>query len=214
MSYRSSLGRKGVYLGTAVAAVVALSPLYPTVANAQSGVAAGSEVSPPPRDKPSLRHHGRPFWGPKRCHRCHSGGCKCRPGERGPAGPPGKTGPPGPRGLPGPPGPPGPAGAGRGIDSAVHGNTKFIGLAPGDGKTYIRDPRTMPSWHDISTLTGYPGNVTDVTLTVQGDNLHVTVLNTTGKVAQTICKVNPVPGSNMNNPPWPANCSVFADHTP
>ncbi|WP_181019560.1 hypothetical protein [Nonomuraea typhae] len=206
MSYRSSLGRKGVYLGTAVAAVVALSSLPPTIANAQSGVAAESEVSPPPRDKPSLRHHGRPFWGPKRCHRCHSGGgCKCRPGERGPAGPPGKTGPPGP---------PGPAGAARGIDSAFHGNVKFIGLAPGDGKTYIRDPRTIPTWHNISTRPGYPGNVIDVSLAVHGDNLHVTVLNSAGKVAQTTCKVDPIPGSNMNHPAWPGNCTAFVDHTP
>ncbi|WP_344936082.1 hypothetical protein [Sphaerisporangium flaviroseum] len=114
---------------------------------------------------------------------------------------------------PGPPGPPGPRGRGDGIDTAFQGNNKFIGLAQGNGPTFIRDPRTTPKWNDISTLANYPGNVTDVSLAVMGNNLHVTVRSLTGLVAQTTCVVNPTPGTG-GNPAWPGNCGAFVNLTP
>ncbi|WP_214410741.1 hypothetical protein [Sphaerisporangium fuscum] len=102
---------------------------------------------------------------------------------------------------------------GGAVDTAFQGNNKFIGVAQGDGTTLIRDPRTTPPWHDISSLPGYPGNVTDLSLAVMGDELHVTVRSATGLVAQTSCKVNPTPGTG-NNPAWPGNCTAFANLTP
>ncbi|WP_283135261.1 hypothetical protein [Rhizohabitans arisaemae] len=79
--------------------------------------------------------------------------------------------------------------------------------------TLIRDPRTTPPWNNISTLTGYPSGVTDVSLAVMGNDLHVTVRNAAGNVAQTSCTVAPTPGTG-SNPAWPANCTAFVNHTP
>ncbi|WP_433352659.1 hypothetical protein ACQP25_05625 [Microtetraspora malaysiensis] len=44
-----------------------------------------------------------------------------------------------------------------------------------------------------------------VSLAVMGNNLHVTVLSSTGEIAQAECRVNPTPGTG-NNPAWPGNC--------
>ncbi|MCW2876103.1 MAG: hypothetical protein JWQ95_203 [Sphaerisporangium sp.] len=114
---------------------------------------------------------------------------------------------------PGPPGPPGPRGRSDGIDTAFMGNSKYIGLAQGNGSTLIRDPSTPAPWHDISGLANYPGNVSDVSLAVMGNNLHVTVRSTTGLVAQTTCVLNPTPGTGTN-PAWPGNCGAFVNFTP
>ncbi|WP_218011215.1 hypothetical protein [Herbidospora mongoliensis] len=62
-------------------------------------------------------------------------------------------------------------------------------------------------------MPGYPGLVNGVSLSVEGDNLHVTVHSSTGEVAQTTCLVNPVPGTG-GNPAWPGNCAPFVNHTP
>jgi hypothetical protein len=100
--------------------------------------------------------------------------------------------------------------------STFQGPNKFVALAPGDGTTLIRDSRTAPSWHDISTLAGYPVGVTGVSLTVMtGDptTLRVTVNNAVGAVAETTCMVNPLPGTG-GNPLWPGNCSAFTDISP
>ncbi|WP_248961301.1 hypothetical protein [Sphaerisporangium perillae] len=112
-----------------------------------------------------------------------------------------------------PPGPPGPPGRSAGIDTAFQGNNKFVGYAQGNGPTFVRDPRTASPWHDVSTLPGYPGNATDVSLAVMGNNLHVTVLSSTGLIRQTTCTVNPTPGTG-GNPAWPGNCSSFQELTP
>ncbi|WP_061300426.1 hypothetical protein [Herbidospora cretacea] len=114
--------------------------------------------------------------------------------------------------MQGPPGPPGRSGSS--IDSAYQGNNKFIGYAPGDGSTLIRDPRlAVPRWRSLVTVPNYPGNVTGVSLAVMGNDLHVTVVSSTGVIRQTSCTVNPTPGTGMN-PAWPGNCSPFVDHTP
>ncbi|MGW0589396.1 hypothetical protein [Streptosporangium sp. NPDC002607] len=125
----------------------------------------------------------------------------------GPAGPQGEEGE---EGDPGPQGPPGP---GIDIDSAFNDNTEYLGYVPGDGRTLLRDPRTTPNWHDLSSVAGYPGNVVGVTLAALGRRLYVTVLSDNGRVAQTACVVNPTPGSG-ENPAWPGNCGAFAYLTP
>jgi hypothetical protein len=77
----------------------------------------------------------------------------------------------------------------------------------------VRDPRTTPRWNDISSVAGYPGNVIGVSLAVMGNDLHVTVRNSSGRVAQTRCTVSPTPGTG-GNPAWPGNCGPFIDLTP
>ncbi|NAS22532.1 hypothetical protein GT755_12650 [Herbidospora sp. NEAU-GS84] len=93
------------------------------------------------------------------------------------------------------------------------GNLKFIGYAPGNGSTLIRDPRTVPTWHSLGTVQNYPGNVTGVSLARMGRDVHVTVVTATGQIWQTACRVRPTPGTGMN-PAWPGNCSPFVNHTP
>ncbi|MFC6085173.1 hypothetical protein [Sphaerisporangium aureirubrum] len=121
-------------------------------------------------------------------------------------------------GPPGPAGPMGPPGRADGIDSAFATPTggvsgRYIGLAQGNGTTLIRDPSSVAPngfWHDISTLVGYPGRVTDVTLAVPGatpNQLHVTVRSSTGEVAEVICLLTP-------NVTWPGNCGTFVNRTP
>jgi hypothetical protein len=123
--------------------------------------------------------------------------------------------PPGLQGLPGP------RGRGDGIDSAMATPTglavaapvRYIGLAQGNGPTFIRDFTSIgpanPPWHDLSTVLNYPGNVNDVTLSAaEATNLlHVTVRTTTGLVRQTTCTLTV-------NATWPANCTAFVDFTP
>ncbi|MBB6472756.1 hypothetical protein [Sphaerisporangium rubeum] len=123
-----------------------------------------------------------------------------------------RTGPPGPQG------PPGPRGRADGISSVYATPTggvpaKYLGLAQGNGTTLVRDPTSVasnPFWHDVSTLPGYPGGVTDVSLTVPPvtpNQLHITVRSITGKVAQATCLLS-------LNVTWPGNCGAFADFTP
>jgi Collagen triple helix repeat (20 copies) len=134
-------------------------------------------------------------------------GKKGDPGAQGPAGPQGEEGE---EGDPGPMGPPGP---GVGIDSAIQDNTEYLGYVPADGRTLLRDPRTTPNWHDLSSVAGYPGNVIGVTLTALGSSLYVAVLSIDGRVTQTTCKVRAIPG-NGENPAWPGNCGAFVNLTP
>ncbi|SNS07128.1 hypothetical protein SAMN05216276_1003207 [Streptosporangium subroseum] len=78
----------------------------------------------------------------------------------------------------------------------------------------VRDPRTVPLWHNLSTLTGYPGNVIGVALNEDLVNLNVTVLSSTGTVARTSCLAQPTPGTLLNPAAWPTNCSAFVNITP
>ncbi|WP_424530446.1 hypothetical protein ACOZ38_12150 [Sphaerisporangium viridialbum] len=119
---------------------------------------------------------------------------------------------------PGPPGPPGPRGRSDGIDSALAtptgalGPVKYIALAQGNGPTFVRDPSSVAPnafWHDLSSLAGYPGNVTDVSLTAvpTTNTLHITLRTLTGQVVQTTCLVTV-------NATWPGICSAFVNSTP
>ncbi|MEU8270426.1 hypothetical protein AB0B89_25125 [Sphaerisporangium sp. NPDC049002] len=119
---------------------------------------------------------------------------------------------------PGPPGPPGPRGRGDGIDSALATPTgalapvKYVALAQGNGPAFVRDPTSIapnPFWHDLSTLAGYPGNASDVSLTAvpATNTLQITVRTQAGRVAQTTCLVTV-------NATWPGVCGGFVDITP
>jgi hypothetical protein len=100
---------------------------------------------------------------------------------------------------PGPPGPPGPRGRADGIDTTtallpgVAAPVKYIALAQSNGVTLLRDPTAAPGtlWKDLSAVSGYPGNASDVSLatstTVAGTSLHVTVHTSTGLVFQSVC---------------------------
>ncbi|MER5650056.1 hypothetical protein [Streptosporangium sp. NPDC002524] len=96
-----------------------------------------------------------------------------------------------------------------------------------DGTTQVRDPRTTPPWHSISTLAGYPAGVVDVGTAVVVDGalpyLNVTVQSATGSVARTRCLLGlpiPVlggffaPGAPLGPPAYPANCDNFVNITP
>ncbi|MEV4752509.1 hypothetical protein AB0K21_39660 [Streptosporangium sp. NPDC049248] len=107
----------------------------------------------------------------------------------------------------------GPPGPGGGIDSAIQGDTEYLGYVPGDGRTLLRDPRTTPNWHDLSSVPGYPGNVIGITLAALGGSLYVDMLSTDGRVMQTTCRIRPVPGRG-GNPAWPGNCGAFVNLTP
>ncbi|MEU1724507.1 hypothetical protein [Nonomuraea sp. NPDC005692] len=109
------------------------------------------------------------------------------------------------------------------IDSAFQGDpedeerppTKFVGVIR-EHKVFIRDPRTTPRWHDLSSrLPRNFGHLVDITLAApdEGTTVHVTVLNAHSRIAQSTCTVFPPPGT-MATRPWPANCSPFADITP
>lgn len=205
MAYFSGGAGKGFRVGAAIVVVATACTLSTLAANAQSGAGSNTiaeEVSPPPRHKTGLHVPGRCH--PRHHRKCKHKACHCPPGPAGPTGPAGPAGPAGPPGQPG---------SSAGIDTAFQGNNKFVGNAPGNGSTLVRDPRTTPRWHDISGLSGYPGNVTDVSLAVMGNRLHVTVRSATGRIAQTSCRVNPQPGTG-GNPAWPGNCGPFVDMTP
>ncbi|GAA1508286.1 hypothetical protein GCM10009677_46250 [Sphaerisporangium rubeum] len=119
---------------------------------------------------------------------------------------------------PGPPGPPGPRGRLDGVSGAYATPTggvtgEYLADVQGNGTTLIRDPSSITPnlpWHDISTLTGYPGSVTGVALAVSPiapNVLDVTVRSITGVVAQTSCILTV-------NPAWPTNCTAFTSITP
>ncbi|MFF4620529.1 hypothetical protein [Nonomuraea jabiensis] len=110
----------------------------------------------------------------------------------------------------------------RAIDSVFQGDpedpkrqpTKFVGIIR-DDRVAIRDPRTMPQWHDLTSLLPRDfGRLVDITLAApdEGDTVHVTVLNERGKVAQSRCTVFPTPGTK-DTPEWPDNCTEFIDLT-
>ncbi|MEU4533772.1 hypothetical protein AB0G15_02790 [Streptosporangium sp. NPDC023825] len=96
-----------------------------------------------------------------------------------------------------------------------------------DGTARIRDPRTTPRWHDLSTVPGHPTDVVDVAATVLQDGalpyLHLTVQNSAGQVSWTKCLLGrPVPvtggffapGTPLGPPAYPANCDKFTNETP
>ncbi|WP_431914089.1 hypothetical protein [Nonomuraea jabiensis] len=110
----------------------------------------------------------------------------------------------------------------RAIDSAFQGDpedpkrqpVKFVGVIR-DDRVAIRDPRTMPQWHDLTSLLPRDfGRLVDITLAApdEGDTVHVTVLNERGKIAQSRCTVFPTPGTK-DTPEWPDNCTEFIDLT-
>ncbi|WP_051752461.1 hypothetical protein [Streptosporangium amethystogenes] len=107
----------------------------------------------------------------------------------------------------------GPPGPGVGIDSVIQGSTEYLGYVPGDGRTLLRDPGNTPNWHDLSSVAGYPGHVTGVTLAALGSSLYVDVLGIDGRIMQTTCKIRPIPGKG-GNPAWPGNCGAFVNLTP
>ncbi|GHE41735.1 hypothetical protein GCM10017673_50090 [Streptosporangium violaceochromogenes] len=157
-----------------------------------------------------------------RCWRCGCAvrhHCVCRRGPRGRRGPEGVRGleglrgPQGARGQSGRNGRNGRDGASASIGTEFQGANKFVALAQPDGSTLVRDPRTTPRWHDISSVEGYPGDVVGVALAVMGNDLHVTVRSANGEVAQATCVVAPEPGTG-GNPAWPNNCAAFVNLTP
>lgn len=161
------------------------------------------------------RHFGRC------CHRHHHGRhhCHCPAGRRGPQGrkgPQGHRGPQGakgPQGQQGPAGDRGPTGPGGSVATVFIKDSKIVATVTSDGRTLVRDPRTSPEWHDISSVEYYPGDAVAVALAASGPILHVTVRNGEGKIAHSACRVFPVPG-NGGNEEWPGNCEAFYDLTP
>ncbi|MFC4586888.1 hypothetical protein [Sphaerisporangium corydalis] len=118
-----------------------------------------------------------------------------------------------------PPGPPRPRALGDGLSSTIalptvtlFGPQKYIAVVQANGTTLIRDPLTagaMP-WHDISTVSNYPAQVSDVAMSVSPtapNVLQVTVRTHGGVVKETGCTVT---GATA----WPANCTPFVDVTP
>lgn len=101
----------------------------------------------------------------------------------------------------------------QGVDTAFFDTTKFVGFVDGRGALKVRDPRTTPVWHDLSGLSGNPGEPTDISLAVENGNLHVTVVNRRGSIAQTTCRISPTPGTDSVLA-WPRNCGDFVNLTP
>ncbi|MES9536547.1 MULTISPECIES: hypothetical protein [unclassified Actinomadura] len=98
------------------------------------------------------------------------------------------------------------------------GDDKYIGVVGQNGRTHVYDPN-LGSWHDISSLPGYPvRGADDISVISQGANrIHITVRGTDAAghdvIRQTSCRVSPVPGRG-GNPRWPRNCTAFFDFTP
>ncbi|GAA4556286.1 hypothetical protein GCM10023193_05100 [Planotetraspora kaengkrachanensis] len=91
----------------------------------------------------------------------------------------------------------------------------------------LRDPRTNPPWHDLSTLAGYPAGVVSVSSSIIFNGafpfMRVMAETSTGQIAQTVCAIGiPIPilggffapGVPGGPPPYPANCTAWVDHTP
>ncbi|WP_189250422.1 hypothetical protein [Streptosporangium pseudovulgare] len=153
-----------------------------------------------------------------RCRRAamRSGGSQGQPVPPRPPGRPSLQGPPGPQGPPGVPGPPGrigPQGLSASVAMTFQGSIAFVGAPRSDGALLIRDPRTTPRWFDLSSVPGYPGGVVGLAMASLGNDIHLTVRNTNGKLAYTSCVVQPTPGT-PGNPRWPENCIPFIDLTP
>jgi hypothetical protein len=111
----------------------------------------------------------------------------------------------------------------RSVDTAFQGDpedpekqpVKFIGVIR-DRRVLVRDPRTTPRWHDLSSLLPRNfGPLVDISLAApdEGDTVHVTLLNAFGRVAQSSCQVFPTPGTMMTRA-WPRNCTAFINVTP
>ncbi|MEV2269729.1 hypothetical protein [Nonomuraea africana] len=207
MTIETTLPRRGARVRK-----LALATLFTTALLVPAGQAMGEASSQsmanrpalPAGEKPLLRCHGHHcggFFHHRRCcHHHHHGhhDCKCPPGARGPQGPRGERGERGP------------AGPSASLDSAFHGTTKFVATVR-DGNTLILDPRTEERWHDLSSVRFHPDNVVAVSIVEMGERLHVTVRGENGEILQSICSLEPVPGSTPTAPPWPRNCSAFVD---
>ncbi|MEV7966267.1 hypothetical protein AB0O34_09825 [Sphaerisporangium sp. NPDC088356] len=147
-----------------------------------------------------------------------------------------------------PAGPPGPRGRIDGVESALvtpvgvtTGPIRYIAETQPNGATLVRDPTSIapnPFWHDISSLAGYPGNVTGVTLsalpyTAAAAAPALTLAKPSAKSTTGVSLlVAPAPSQLLvtvraktgqvaettctatPNALWPANCTAFVDVTP
>jgi len=114
----------------------------------------------------------------------------------------GIPGPIGATGDPGPVGPIGPAGPGSyGLSAVTFSNSRsFLGFTPGDGSTWLLENNsTGSSWMDLSWIAGYPANVVNLTLNIQGSLLFVTVVTGNVTLHQTSCDLSP-PAVNCGAP--------------
>lgn len=101
---------------------------------------------------------------------------------------------------------------GRCIDSAVQGNTKFVAVTQ-NGQIFVQEvtltPTPTPSfWQNTTAVftNPFPGFTPScVSVTVMGDNLHVSALGEDGRVLQAACMVNPPPTE------FPASCGAPID---
>ncbi len=98
-----------------------------------------------------------------------------------------------------------------------------------DGTTWIRDPRTTPFWHNLSTLPGYPAGVRAVSTEMIIEVLlgfrpctsrfRPTPVASTGRVC-TVGLPIPLlggffaPGAPLGPPAYPANCTDWVNQTP
>jgi hypothetical protein len=104
------------------------------------------------------------------------------------------------------------AAAARCIDSAVQGNSKFVAVTQ-NGQIFVQEvtltPTPTPSFWQNATAaftTTFPGfTPTCVTVTVMGNNLHITAIGADGRVLQTACTVNPPPTT------FPQDCGTPID---
>ncbi|MGI5229491.1 hypothetical protein [Actinoallomurus iriomotensis] len=96
------------------------------------------------------------------------------------------------------------------LDSTVQGNTKFVSLTR-NNQVFVAQVDLTPTpvsqgfQNATSALTQPPfQNFVPVcaTVTVQGNNLHITALGADNSVIQTACTINPLPIQ------FPADCSV------
>jgi hypothetical protein len=97
-------------------------------------------------------------------------------------------------------------------------DTNFVAYAPGNGTTWIKDPRT-PSpgdWHSLGSVPGYPSGVVGVTVTEAArpfNTLLITVLTSGGVLSQTKCTLTE--GTPPTGPAWGTTyCSAFKVITP
>ncbi|WP_246059690.1 hypothetical protein [Herbidospora galbida] len=104
-------------------------------------------------------------------------------------------------------------------------DTLQVSVRP-NGETWIRDPRTTPMWHNLSTLLGYPADVQSVSSEIIIDlagvpSLHVSVQTTSGGIHRTVCQVGvPIPGGFLapgqllGPAAYPNNCTDWVNQTP
>jgi hypothetical protein len=59
------------------------------------------------------------------------------------------------------------------------------------GKTFVTNPGgAITTARDLSGLPGYPGSVTDASVTVMGNHLIIDVVNPSNSAAELTCTVN------------------------